>query len=294
MQDLSISEAVHILDLSRPMSHEEIRKAYRNKARKLHPDLFQDETEKENATQKFINLKAACDLLLAFEEYELNDPVQMRKNHLKARAEALKRQVVLPDWSLMYDWENAAKLFNSRGSALKWMSKLKLEKRFKSVRQFIHRFNTFWNSFTIGDRAYGVLKFFRLILFAVIFTAYALGLSIGFVLLVLLILPASLLFIFTYFLLQKFSTHNLKVKTGKKTIHAAAIYQHPKAVRKYLFLRTFIWPIVLLAGSLLFLISHKIYMLFNMSLFSILWLSIMFSIIYEWREFNKINQLKNQ
>jgi len=294
MQDLSISKAIHLLDLSRPLSHEEIRKAYRNKARKLHPDLFQDETEKENATQNFINIKAACDLLLAFEEYELNDPAQMRKNHLKARAEVLKRQVVLPDWSLMYDWENAAKLFNSSGSALKWMSKLKLEKRFKSVRQFIHRFNAFWNSFTIGDRAYGVLKFFRLLLFAVIFTAYALGLSIGFVLLVLLILPASLLFIFTYFLLQKFSTHNLKVKTGKNTIHAAAIYQHPKAVRKYLFLRTFIWPSVLLAGSLLFLISHKIYMLFNMSLFSILWLSIMFSIIYEWREFNKINQLKNQ
>ncbi len=62
-----------ILEVPRTASAEEIQKAYRRMARKYHPDLHEDEKEKETAKQKFQQVQAAYDVLSEPEKREMYD-----------------------------------------------------------------------------------------------------------------------------------------------------------------------------------------------------------------------------
>jgi DnaJ-class molecular chaperone len=61
------------LGINRDASADEIQKAYRKLARKYHPDLHEDEKEKESAKQKFQQIQAAYDVLSEPEKREMYD-----------------------------------------------------------------------------------------------------------------------------------------------------------------------------------------------------------------------------
>lgn len=61
------------LGINRDASADEIQKAYRKLARKFHPDLHEDEKEKETAKQKFQQIQAAYDVLSEPEKRTMYD-----------------------------------------------------------------------------------------------------------------------------------------------------------------------------------------------------------------------------
>lgn len=62
-----------ILEVARDASPEEIQKAYRRLARKYHPDLHEDDKQKEKAKQRFQQIQAAYDVLSEPEKRQMYD-----------------------------------------------------------------------------------------------------------------------------------------------------------------------------------------------------------------------------
>lgn len=69
---MTILQAIHILELERPYTHDGIKKAYRQQAKLWHPDNFRVYEQQIEAGRRFIEIKEAYDQLVSLDIKALN------------------------------------------------------------------------------------------------------------------------------------------------------------------------------------------------------------------------------
>jgi hypothetical protein len=62
---MSIDEALSVFELNKNATKDDIRRAFHKMAKKYHPDLFRNFTQQAWATERFIKIKSAYDLLMS-------------------------------------------------------------------------------------------------------------------------------------------------------------------------------------------------------------------------------------
>jgi hypothetical protein len=111
---MTILDALLALDLKTPVSHEAVRKAFRNKAKQFHPDKFRDPALHREASNQFILVRKACDFLLAHSVESINHPTASRRHEPVVRR-ARRAQAPTPksvEHPFFKDLDNAARLFH--------------------------------------------------------------------------------------------------------------------------------------------------------------------------------------
>jgi hypothetical protein len=289
MPAITFSEAIRILELNKPLSREQVRKAYRSKARQLHPDKFPDEAEKAYANEKFIQLKEAYELLKTLEDHELNDPIYMRNQKRRQREAALRKQQILPDWPLLYELENFLQLT----LGLKSLNIITLPVFFKRyANRFVSLFSTLRAIINEGPenaQLYIINKVFRLLLFILLFTAYTLIISLVIVASVLIFFIPSLVFYCFYYPIQRHCRQNLKKHTGTTKPNESVFINFYAPSKTYIRLRAMLWPLALSPVLMLFLTGLQWWSISAVIFYLILWIFIALSILQEWKTFNQIN-----
>ncbi|MBX7201541.1 MAG: DnaJ domain-containing protein [Bacteroidia bacterium] len=81
---MTIPEALQILELKIPVSANDLRKAFREKAMRYHPDKFIDPREQQQASARFIRAKDAYNFLLKFQPEQINSG-NYRRTHQPIR-----------------------------------------------------------------------------------------------------------------------------------------------------------------------------------------------------------------
>lgn len=89
-----------ILGINSSATQEEIKSAYRNKVKEIHPDLFQHTREKLAATQKLQALNEAYEILSNLIERKGYDVVQ--SHDMPPTGETENKHFDFPDW--LYEW----------------------------------------------------------------------------------------------------------------------------------------------------------------------------------------------
>lgn len=99
---MDINQALSVLQLSRPVTHQEIRKAYRNLALKHHPDISGGDAI------TFIQMERAYRFLLEKTASEINN-IQ----HFRLSTRKLKGPLIIPDSPLFGDAENLFYIYHA-------------------------------------------------------------------------------------------------------------------------------------------------------------------------------------
>ncbi|MFN4121744.1 MAG: J domain-containing protein [Flavobacteriales bacterium] len=289
MPSLSITEAIRILELRKPLSKEQVRKAYRSQAIRFHPDKYPDETEKAFANEKFIQVKEAYELLIKIEENELNDPNYFKAQKRKDREDALRRQNTLPKWPLIDEVENVAQLI----LGLNFAKKLSIPDFFNfpgaALSQLFSKLMAIVKERPKNATLYVIDKLIRLFVFVVLFTAYLLLISIFIILCIAMVLLPFSIFYGLYYPYQKYCRQILMKKTGANKANEFVFMNFWKPSLSYLRARLFLWMCASAPVFLLLFASISWWSLAAAFVYTILWSFIILSVIQEWKTFKKIN-----
>lgn len=292
MPSITIAEAIKILELRKPLSREQVRKAYRSKAVLFHPDKFPDEMDKAYANEKFIKLKEAYELLIELEDEQLNDPDFLKSQRRKLREEALSRQNTLPDWPIIDEVENVAQLFSGWNPAERFFFSAIFN---FSAKIFNRISNKLLNIISLRPKhanLYGFDKLLRLFLFAVIFTAYILAISIVIILSIGLLFIPFVIFYTIYYPYQKYCRRMLRKHTGNSKIGEIVFMNYYTASLNYLRARIFLWIFALAPAALVIFTGLKWWSVIAALVYLLLWAIIFLSVIHEWKMFKQINAFR--
>jgi len=293
MQKISAADALKILDLEIPTNYDAIKKAYRFKARSLHPDLFQNEADKKEATLAFIRLKAASESLLSLPEYDLNDAKVLNQKHQADRESALRNSKISIDWPILYDLENIVESFAGfRMSNL--VSKFFRINLFSFLKNFKYGLTRFSEKMKSRDKGYLVHRLFKLFFTALLFICYVIFLAAFFVLLLFFFLPSFLLFFVFYWQFNRTSIKFLWKNASLKRPDLAFMFNQHQLARKYIFIRFFVWSFGLLPLLVIFYIRLSPLFVALLSTYFFMWAMLLFSVFKELRDFNKMNSFRKK
>lgn len=293
MQKISAAEALKILDLKIPTNYDAIKKAYRSKARSLHPDLFQNETDKTEATLAFIRLKAASESLLSLSEYELIDAKILKQKHQADRESALRKSKISIDWPILYDLENIVESFAGfRMSNL--VSKFFRINQFSFPNKFKYGLARFSGKIKSGDKGYLIHRLFKLLFTALLFICYIILFSTFLVLLLFFFLPSFLFFFIFYWQFNFISTKFLWKKASLKRPDLTFMFNQRQLAKKYIFIRFLAWFSGLLPLLAIFYISLSPLFITLLSIYFFMWTILVFSVFKELRDFNKVNSFRKK
>ena len=189
------------------MSHEGIRKAFRDKAKQFHPDKFRDPGLQQEASNRFILARKASDFLLALPVEAINharyrtsaEPVVRRTR----RAPTPAPKVV--DQPIIEDLDNIARLFHFVGSKgipkSFWNRLMKINISPGALlgglyERFIERKYTAEKR--LNGFAYAVFKLLRIVVGSLFLIASFLFVSVGGFAVMMFLAPAGLAFIIVY------------------------------------------------------------------------------------------------
>jgi hypothetical protein len=288
-------EAIAILELQIPLSHEDVRKAFRRMAKIYHPDLQRDPEKQEEASKKFIDVRQASEWLLSKSESEINAPEPIRREPAIVRR-TYKRPAPQPkikDFAIIKELDNAILLLELILGNKKW----------KINRKFFGKFNPSeiigsWYESLIEKNypgedklqgiSFAIFRFFRLLIGAIFLIAGFFILSIIGLLGCVILFPPLMVFYLLYSIyiaaLEILATRlNKKIKRGDLDtwIHVRKTYLVYRSFPLVLFILTS-W------GTIKFGKTGTIY------LQSISWLicipvaMLIMSVLYEWIHFRKI------
>ncbi len=110
---MTIREAIEVLGLEKPISHEAVKKAFRDKAKLYHPDKQKDEQSRIVASDKFIAVRIASETLLSLSIAVINDPASHRRPDpiIRRQQRAPVKQEPVFDSPLIKEFDNVIRLF---------------------------------------------------------------------------------------------------------------------------------------------------------------------------------------
>lgn len=292
MPSLSFTEAIRILELRKPLSKEQVRKAYRNKANRYHPDKFRDEADKAFANEKFIQVKEAYELLIRIDDHELNDPNYLRSQKRKEREDALRRQNTFPKWPLIDEVENVAQLILGLNLAKNLSIPNYINFPGAALAQLFSKLMAIVKERPKNATLYVIDKLIRLFVFVVLFTAYLLLISIFMILCVVLVLLPFSIFYGLYYPYQKYCRQILSKKTGANKANEAVFMNFWKPSLSYLRARLFLWMFASAPVILLLFVDISWWSLVAAFVYLFLWSFIFLSVLQEWKTFKKINAFR--
>lgn len=292
---MTVNEALYQLELSLPVSHEDVRLAFRKMAKRFHPDLYSEIKAQQSASLKFIEAKNASDYLLKLPEEAINN---IRKRPLvdqRLRPDRpVKPTVPLKIPPIIKELDNIALLFhfiNLQGNEKIWWKNLKKfnfnpgEIIGKWYEFLIER--SFPGERNLGKIGFALYRLFRLINGSIVLIVGMLLMSIAGLFGTIVFLPAFGIFYLSY---HFYNIYLEKISSKlNKTIIPNDFNSWRKAKAKYLKYR--FSPLILfiaVALVLIYLAQIGSFFLFSIAcLYSMMVILLLLSIISEYLIFNK-------
>lgn len=285
---MTVYEALHVLDLKIPVSHADIKRAFRAVAKASHPDKVNPSQSAEWHNQKFIESKKAYDLLMRYSEFEINTAqvrIQPKRNRTTERKPVYRKPEPVINHPFVKEADNVALLFtNIPFPVRRFVSQIRYWKAwnepFSIFSAIIERFRKKQNQWkgNLGKRSFAFYRFlsysFNLLLMIVslLFTALA-GMAI-----LMPLMPAFLFFWLFYECVQ--TPARWIIKSANKSLRKT------DKVLAYLVVRTLPYLVLILAIVSAFrFLSFKFFIsgfLFSTALFT---LFMLLSVSYEWVKF---------
>ena len=297
---MTIREALTLLELQTPVTHEQVRKAFRRLAKQWHPDLQPNPLAQQRASEVFIQLRKANDYLLERSEEAINHPGPERRTVQRVRRTSPVQKAPPPviNHPLFQEVENVARLFRlisrkekknafsrrwgafqfSPGSWLGKMYEVLIERRFPSEDR-------------LNGTAYAFFRLFHVLWGSIFLIVLFIGLSLAGLLSVAILFPPVMGFlgVYTvYHLALEKSIRNLN-----KTIVPGNRLSWINARSKYLFIRSLpLLPMLALAALCLILSLSGTYYVRSLAIcFSLMIIALVLSVVYEWLQFYRIRRM---
>ena len=295
-------EAIAILELQIPLSHEDVRKAFRRMAKIYHPDLQREPEKQEEASKKFIAVRQASEWLLSKSESAINSPEPIRREPTIIRR-TYKRPAPQPkikDLPIIKELDNVILLveliigkrknnkkrsfpwkFNPSNLIGKWYESL-IEKHYPGEDN-------------LQGFSFAIFRFFRLFIGAIFLIAGFFILSVIGLLAAVILFPPFMVFYLlysTYIAALEFVTPKLNKKIIKGDLESWI-----RVRRVYFLYRSYPLALFLLVswGTITFGQTGTIYLQSISWLISIPVVMLMMSVLFEWIQFHKIqNRSKNK
>ena len=295
-------EAIAILELQIPLSHEDVRKAFRRMAKIYHPDLQREPEKQEEASKKFIAIRQASEWLLSKSETEINSPEPIRREPTIVRR-PYKRPAPQPkikDLPIIRELDNVILLVeliigkrkNNRKRSFKWKfnpSNL-IGKWYESLIE-----KHYPGEDNLQGFSFAIFRFFRLFIGAIFLIAGFFLLSIIGLLGAVILFPPMMVFYLIYSIYIA-ALENIAKSLNKK-IKKGDLESWISVRRVYLLYRSFPLALFLLTSwaTIVFGQTGTIYLQSISWLICIPVFLLMMSVLFEWIQFHKIqNRSQNK
>ena len=295
-------EAIAILELQIPLSHEDVRKAFRRMAKIYHPDLQREPEKQEEASKKFIAVRQASEWLLSKSESAINSPEPIRREPTIVRR-PYKRpapQSKIKDLPIIKELDNVILLVeliigkrkNNRKRSFKWKfnpSNL-IGKWYESLIE-----KHYPGEDKLQGFSFAIFRFFRLFIGAIFLIAGFFLLSIIGLLGAVILFPPMMVFYLIYSIYIA-ALENIAKSLNKK-IKKGDLESWISVRRVYLLYRSFPLALFLLTSwaTIVFGQTGTIYLQSISWLICIPVFLLMMSVLFEWIQFHKIqNRSQNK
>jgi hypothetical protein len=301
---MNANQAIETLRLQRPITHDSVRKAFRNLAKEYHPDKHFTDVARENASAMFVRIKAASDILLEMSEGEINNPrPQVRRPVTRVKRERTYTPPSKPlilNHPLVKEFENIMQLFRlaKKSQVNTFMRKLLVEGKYAPgvfIGNLYERLfeRKYAGEEKLGSVAYAVLLALRLLWGAVfMIISFFVMAIIGLIGLIFLFPPITLFSIVYWMYHQMLQP---LVKRLNKTIDPGVRKSWLKARRIYLWYRTLpLLPMSVVAYLFIQFCQRGTYYITSIAyILSILFGLLALSIFYEWLHYFKVKLAKH-
>ena len=293
-------EAIAILELQTPLSHEDVRKAFRRMAKIYHPDLQREPEKQEEASKKFIAIRQASEWLLSKSETAINSPEPIRREPsiLRRPYKRATPQPKIKDLPIIKELDNVILLVELIIGKRKNNQKRSFSWKFSPSNLIGKWYESLIEKHYPGEDklqgfSFAIFRFFRLFIGSIFLIAGFFLLSVIGLLGAVILFPPFMVFYLLYTIYiaaLEYVTPGLNKKIIKGDLESWI-----RVRRVYLFYRSFPLSLFLLAswGTIAFGQTGTIY------LQSISWLicipvsMLIMSVLYEWIHFRKI-QIQRQ
>ena len=290
---MTIREAIHVLELERPITHDEVKRAFRGMAKKYHPDRQADQDSRSVASEKFIQARKASHVLLDHSEAIINDPSSHRRPEPVVRR-APRQPATVPAFvnhPLVKELDNVVNLFRMIIGGAERKLKIRMISPatvLGNMYEFLFE-KHFSGESKLGPAAFALYRFFRLLTGAVFLIGGFLTMSVIGMLLAVVIFPGTIVFLGVYHLYQQL----LQTQAGR--LNRALNKQHkPEWLRlrkAYLRVRTFPLGAMILMGFAAIRLGSlgSLYIQSVSVVFCLPILLLIMSVSYEWIYFYRVS-----
>lgn len=296
---MTIPEALSVLELKVPVTHEDIKKAFRRKAKELHPDRHLDPHQQKVASQGFISAKKASDFLLGCTVAQINSGriTPLAEKVVRRPPRTYVRRQPVEELPFVREIDNVARLFRLISPQGK---EGKLWKRFRKIRfqpseligkWYISLFEkTYPGESNLEGATYAIFRFFKLLFGSISLILGFFGLAIAGLAGMIIFGPPVVLFISFYAVYHSILGYVSKILSKSFKSNNPSI--RLSARLKYLIARTFPVTLLLLVCQSLILGSMYIgyYVLTLSWIFALIAVLLSLSIVYEWIQFFKLKK----
>lgn len=290
-------EAIAILELQLPLSHDDVRSAFRRMAKLYHPDLNRDPGMQDFASKKFIAARQASDWLLSKSETYINSPEPIKREpvFVKRTRKPPPIQPKIKDLAIVKEIDNVISLI----ALIVGNKKFKSHKIFrlnlipsaligKLYESFIEK--KYPGEDHLQGFAFGLLRFFRLLVGSVFLIAGFFILSVIGLLGAVILFPPTMVFYLIYSIYIA-ALENIAKRLNKK-IKKGDLDSWISIRKVYLFYRSFPLALFLLTswGTIEFGQTGTIYLQAISWLVCIPVFLLMMSVLFEWIQFHQIQK----
>ena len=291
---MTIREAIAVLDLQLPVSHDDVRKAFRRMAKLYHPDLQREEHLREQASKRFIAARQASEILLRKPEAVINAPESQRATDPIVRRERRPPppSPKIVDAPLVKEFDNVMKLFQllmGKKDGRKWMFRWTFSPTVLIGRWYEELIERHYpGEERLSGVAFALFRFFRLLFGAIFLIAAFLLMSIAGLMAVVLFFPPAMVFYALYSIYH--SALQTVAQKLNKQVKRGDISTWLSARREYLWYRTLPLGFFGLAawGTISFGKTGTIYLESIAWLICLPILLLALSITYEWLHYRRI------
>jgi hypothetical protein len=292
---MTIREAIEILELVKPVSHEAIKKAFREKVKIYHPDRHRDALNQQAAAEKFIAVRKASETLLNLSEAVINDPASHRRPDPIIRRAPRTPAPTSPiiNSPIMGEFDNIIRLWRMLIGSKKEVKKSMFNFQPSSWLLIMYEFfieKRFIAEENISGIGFAFYRLVRLMIGAIFLIAGFMLLSIFGMFVSAVIFPPFIVFYGLYHMYQQlldYQANKMNQEIKSKTRQAWL------GMRKtYLQLRTFpVFGMILLGMGFRQLSTYGTFYIQSLSfIFIALVLMLLLSVSYEWLYFYRVSK----
>jgi hypothetical protein len=295
---MTIGEALSVLHLNAPVTHDDVRKAFRMKAKEFHPDKHFNEQARELAAQQFLRIREASDLLMSLSEQQINHRGPERRTIRVVRRSHPRPAPVQPtimEHPLIKELDNVVKLFHlaGKGSSMQLLRKYLGEGRFSPGNWMGKMYEKLFEKKFAGEDQmsgfmYGFILFIRLLWGSIFLIVAFFSMSILGLMVLVLVFPPVVVFTGVYWLYHRFMKPI--AKKLNQSIQPGNTASWLKARSAYLRYRTLPLPIMAAIAWAFVLVckTGSLYVITLSYLLCLLFSILGMSVFYEWLQYLKV------